>query len=608
MSVYTNIDTKFRIMSISSRFARLVQDSYKNNDIDGARSAYYDWQLKNCLHPTYVYVTDSHTQQRRRIRVACGKCFHCQQTKINEWCTRMYAHAEDFKHVYFCTLTYRSITNPDLEVNRLFLSRLSQAVWHRDNLNMTRRLSYNPCLLVKKHYQDFLKRLRKYSGLDDLTYVLSGEYGSQYGRPHFHAVFFTNGELSKRDIERAWSVCLWKSSDGKWSRRTNQKKNGTAYNFPIGRVDFHDLVSNGTFNTAAKIKVDGSFMNAARCFAYVCKYVCKRDTPNLDRVKLAYRNLFHKENFVKLFDNEIPYKICLEYLKDKGVWYQTAEQLTNNLKSYQYEKKLYSPSDSTYSDNLSNVHRKTILGEKVDVECFPQFIADFCEEYRPFCEFSRGTPIGSIYAKRNLQEFTQGVFTKPLLQDDGFVVPSYFRRKAAESLYGLREIRETLSGTSYVLGPMQNLLGHFQNVSQGKTTLHGAFYSQNSSTDYTPYIRDAIRCRFRDNSTSERIVLCDSFARYFKYNRHERKYVNTRNIPVADFVRSCVRSIQEELERHAILTRHAVENERLSERAMLLLADLGHDPESLRTSFYNTQQSLFKERQNIYYDVHKSIE
>ena len=184
-------------MSISARFARLVKDAYTNNDHTAALDAYYDWQVKNCLHPYWIWITDSHTQQRRRIRVSCGNCFHCRQTKINEWCTRMYAHAEDFSNVYFVTLTYRSITDPQLDVNRLLLSKLSQAIWIHDSRNYNHHLSYNPCLLVKKHYQDFLKRLRKNTGLKDISYVLSGEYGHDYGRPHFHLILFTNGILTK---------------------------------------------------------------------------------------------------------------------------------------------------------------------------------------------------------------------------------------------------------------------------------------------------------------------------------------------------------------------------------------------------------------------------
>lgn len=283
-------------MSSASRLNMLVDSAYKNDDITGVRDAFCQYYNCNCLHPIKQKIFDAHTQIYRDIFVNCGKCEHCRQTKINEWCTRMYAHAEDFKHIYFVTLTYRSFYDDQRLVNRLMLDKLKAALWHKDSFNSTKHLAFSPCLLVKKHYQDFLKRLRKNTGLTDITYVLSGEYGHDYGRPHFHMILFTNGVLTKHDIDRAWSVALWQNFDShEITYKTSQKNNGKAHYFSIGRVDFHDLVTNGTFNTTAKIKVDGTFMNASNCFSYVCKYVCKSEDANLNRVKLAYRCLLNKQ-------------------------------------------------------------------------------------------------------------------------------------------------------------------------------------------------------------------------------------------------------------------------------------------------------------------------
>lgn len=41
----------------------------------------------------------------------------------------------------------------------------------------------------KKHFQKFMKRLRKKSG-DRLRYYAVGEYGSKTNRPHYHAIIF----------------------------------------------------------------------------------------------------------------------------------------------------------------------------------------------------------------------------------------------------------------------------------------------------------------------------------------------------------------------------------------------------------------------------------
>lgn len=592
----------------SARFARLVQDAYTNNDLSAARDAYHEWQVGQCLHPQFIYIHDSHTCTKRKILVPCGKCQHCVETKINSWCTRMYAHAEDFTNVYFVTLTYRSITDPELPVNKLLLSKLVQAVWNRDAFNQTKHYSYNPCLLVKKHYQDFIKRLRKNTGLTDITYVLSGEYGSKYGRPHFHMVLFTNGTLTRADIVRAWSVALWKQNHGKWTYRRNQKYDGIAYDFPIGRVDFNDLVSNGTFNTTAKIKVDGTYMNAANCFAYVCKYVCKRDKANFSRVNLAYSNLFHRETFVDVFGNEISYKIAKQWLLDHGYYSQDAESLYNNqLKFLSYEKTIYEPCKTIYQHGLLRSVAREKSGLSYIETFLPEAYYDFKQMHVPFCEFSRSTPIGSVYAKRNIHEFIQGVFTKPLLQDTGYVVPNYFRIKAQEYVYGLREVHKTLSGVSLALGALPFTASILDEMSDCGVSLYRCSDPNKSTYTWSQdrYFAPEV---FADKYTGERICFDPVTVTYYKYSRKERKYVATRSVPIADFARSCAAALKMEYERYYRALYQSKENMRLRERGLLMLTDMGDDTPSLVSCFEYQQRLYYEERQRIYHSLHSSAE
>ena len=253
-------------MSTINRLAQIIESAYKNEDTQLMRDAYKEYQAANCYFPRSQFIYDAHTQQIRSITIACGSCYHCKESKINEWVTRMYAHAEDFKNVYFITLTYRSFVDLKSDASKLVIKKLKDAIWLRDAFNATKHYSYNPCILIKSHYQNFLKRLRKNTRAR-ISYVLSGEYGHDYGRPHFHLILFSDIPISRADIVRAWSVCLWRSSTGKFSYRTNQRKNGVAYDFPIGRIDFNDLVSNGSFNTYAKVRVDGKYLDVANCFA-----------------------------------------------------------------------------------------------------------------------------------------------------------------------------------------------------------------------------------------------------------------------------------------------------------------------------------------------------
>lgn len=589
----------------SARFRRLIEDAYINDSYSSAVEAYKEYQDTHCLHPRMQEIIDSHTQTRRVIEVACGRCMHCLQTKINEWCTRMYAHAEDFKNVYFVTLTYRSFTDFRSPVSRLIVDKLVQAVWHMDDLNTFHKSSYNPCLLVKDHYQRFLKRLRKNTGLKDITYVLSGEYGHKFGRPHFHMILFTNGELTKRDIVRAWSVCLWRKDSGEFEYRKNQKNNGMSVDFPIGRVDFHDLVRNGTFNTTAKIKIDGTFMNAANCFSYVCKYVVKRDNVNYSRVRMAYDSLYQKARFTKVFEKDVPFEICKQYLMQLGYTCEYSESIINKQKQLSYEKVIYQPR-SIYAESLQ-LKKHVSQPYEYDLEFFPTNYQDFRNSYRPFCEFSRGTPIGSLYAKRHIQEFTQDVYNKPLLQESGFVVPSYFRTKAKNKLYGLRKIHHTIKGDSHVLSGLVDLERHFQDALSDVRVLREYLGSRSDYETINKDIRNLEKV-FVDESTGERIILFNNTARHFRYDRSKRKYVFTRDVTISDWLNYWLQSLKSEQERHKIAVSRSRERLRYDDASFCILSGFGLDIEQARSQYEQNQKYLLEHHQHLYHSTHSSAE
>jgi hypothetical protein len=105
------------------------------------------------------------------IELSCGQCITCRLNRSKEWALRMVHEAQKNAPVNcFITLTY----NPE-------------------NLPPD-------CGLVKRHYQLFIKRLRRaiarndYPGMIEcptgkFKYYHCGEYGNG-GRPHYHAVLF----------------------------------------------------------------------------------------------------------------------------------------------------------------------------------------------------------------------------------------------------------------------------------------------------------------------------------------------------------------------------------------------------------------------------------
>lgn len=89
--------------------------------------------------------------------VACGQCLDCRIKKSREWALRCVHEAQLHKDNMFLTLTYapQHLKSPSL---------------------------------VKKDYQDFLKRYRYYYGA--IRYYLCGEYGPKLSRPHWHLLVF----------------------------------------------------------------------------------------------------------------------------------------------------------------------------------------------------------------------------------------------------------------------------------------------------------------------------------------------------------------------------------------------------------------------------------
>lgn len=119
----------------------------------------------------------------RFIPVPCGKCPACLSRRTSQWSFRLVKQSEVSNTSLFVTLTY------DNEHVPIMLKPGGSGY-------MT---------LVKKHVQDFLKRLRKISPKSNgkISYYCAGEYGSQFMRPHYHLIMF-NAEA--KYIDKAWTA------------------------------------------------------------------------------------------------------------------------------------------------------------------------------------------------------------------------------------------------------------------------------------------------------------------------------------------------------------------------------------------------------------------
>ena len=106
------------------------------------------------------------------MEVACGQCLGCRLDHTRTWACRIVHEAQMWPRNCFITLTYRPKENCTSE-------QLAKGQHIPDDGSLN-----------KKHFQDFMKRLRKHFQGVRIRYYHCGEYGDQLDRPHYHACLF----------------------------------------------------------------------------------------------------------------------------------------------------------------------------------------------------------------------------------------------------------------------------------------------------------------------------------------------------------------------------------------------------------------------------------
>ena len=146
-----------------------------------------------CYHPISAYqcADGSIVFQERRwfntvktLSLPCGQCIGCRLERSRQWAMRCMHEAQLHENNCFITLTY-------------------------DNTHFPSDGS-----LHYKDFQLFIKRLRKKFGNTRIRYYMAGEYGENFGRPHFHACIFGHDFHDKKLWKRSSSgAMLYRSED-----------------------------------------------------------------------------------------------------------------------------------------------------------------------------------------------------------------------------------------------------------------------------------------------------------------------------------------------------------------------------------------------------------
>lgn len=138
--------------------------------------------------------------------VGCRNCWQCKLNQVQSWTGRNIAEAETAQVSYAVTLTY----------GRSWDGRSDH---------------YQAVQLMYSDMQKLLKRMRKAGYL--VRYIVAGEYGSQLGRAHWHAVFHFYGNVLPES---------WEGDHLDWTQEQWDKVGGihipewSIYDEPLGHV------------------------------------------------------------------------------------------------------------------------------------------------------------------------------------------------------------------------------------------------------------------------------------------------------------------------------------------------------------------------------------
>lgn len=121
-----------------------------------------------CTSPFYIV--------DHQISVPCGRCAACRSARAHEWAVRMQHEIATSSCASFGSFTFNPANYPKDGSVRI------------------------------SDLQLFFKRLRKVLDGRRIRYFACGEYGSRFGRAHYHAVLFNvDYELDRAAVDRAWN-------------------------------------------------------------------------------------------------------------------------------------------------------------------------------------------------------------------------------------------------------------------------------------------------------------------------------------------------------------------------------------------------------------------
>lgn len=111
--------------------------------------------------------------EERKMLLPCKQCVECRLSHSKEWATRCMLEAKEYEHNYFITLTY---DDEHLPTN---INKLTGEIVPTLKPEHMRKFRKDLQRFYKYHYNH-----------DGIRFYECGEYGTENGRPHYHAIMF----------------------------------------------------------------------------------------------------------------------------------------------------------------------------------------------------------------------------------------------------------------------------------------------------------------------------------------------------------------------------------------------------------------------------------
>ncbi len=121
---------------------------------------YHPLSAYQCADGSIVFYESKRHDTVKSLSLPCGQCVGCRLERSRQWAIRCMHEAQMHTQNCFITLTYDDAHLPS-----------DRSLHYRD-------------------FQLFIKRLRKRYPGRRIRYYMAGEYGENFGRPHWHACIF----------------------------------------------------------------------------------------------------------------------------------------------------------------------------------------------------------------------------------------------------------------------------------------------------------------------------------------------------------------------------------------------------------------------------------